>query len=273
MNYNEPMDAAKVALIDGLNDDLQRKANDLFRYVLESGSYIPKGDEHIMPLFERLARIETDNAESLAAAIRLLEGVPSPGVWDLGVADMNYLNVRFVAKQVIEQLEESVRRLERRLEQSENYPRVKAIVLSVFDDTKFQIDQIKLALDRTSTTPARPAVAKKDIAPAKPAPVAKPVAKSAVKATGGSPDKAPPQTPENPSERPSEKPSESPAKPPVEKPPVHPPEKPMAPPVENPAPPKPPVGAPAPQAKPAAAASKAPQPAAGGANKSKKRRK
>jgi uncharacterized protein (DUF305 family) len=142
------MDAAKVALIDALNLDLQRKANDLFVYAKESTPYVPRGDEHFLKTFERLVPIDQDNAESLVAAIRMLEGVPSPGCWDLGIADMNYLNVRFLARMILDQLHATAKQLAAHLELAYDYPKIKAILHSVLDDTRFEIEQLEEALNR-----------------------------------------------------------------------------------------------------------------------------
>jgi hypothetical protein len=147
----ETMDAARVALIDALNQDLQRKANELFSYALDSTPYIPRGDEHILETFQRLIPIDRDNAKTLADAVRLLDGVPSPGCWDLGIADMNYLNIRFLAKQIMGELRETERQLESHLELAKDFPKARAALHGVLDDTRFERELIEEALKKPPT--------------------------------------------------------------------------------------------------------------------------
>ena len=101
----QPDDTARITLIDALNEDLRRKSNELFRYAISSDPHVERGDEFFLEAYERMIPIDDDNAESLIAAIQMLDGFPSPGVWDLGLADMNYLNVRHLNKMLTELIE------------------------------------------------------------------------------------------------------------------------------------------------------------------------
>jgi hypothetical protein len=150
----DTMDAARVALIDALNRALQRKANELFQYALESTPYVPRGDEHILDAFRRLIPIDRDNAKSLAEAVRMLHGIPSPGCWDLGVADMNYLEVRFLARHIIGELRETERLLQDSLKLAADFPKAKAVMHGVLDDTRFQRELLEETIEKKAAKKA-----------------------------------------------------------------------------------------------------------------------
>jgi hypothetical protein len=147
----EQQQEKRVKLIDALNSDLQRKSNELFRYAIESEPYLKRGEEFFLQTYERLIPIDDDNAESLTAAIEMLDGIPSPGVWDLGLADMNYLNVRHLNRVLVELCRDTAQQLEEHLELAAGFPRIEAILTTVLGDTKAEIEQLEALQDRPST--------------------------------------------------------------------------------------------------------------------------
>jgi len=136
-------ESARIALIDALNQDLRRKSNELFRYALESTPYVARGDEFFLEAYARLIPLDDDNAENLTAAIHILGGTPSPGVWDLGLADMNYLAIRHLNNVLLDLMRDTAAQIESHVPLTKGYPKIEAILLSVLDDTKFKIEQLE----------------------------------------------------------------------------------------------------------------------------------
>ncbi|MCX7045794.1 MAG: hypothetical protein NTX50_09975 [Candidatus Sumerlaeota bacterium] len=84
-----------------LNRLLSHKTDSLFRFVLDLSPYVAPGDEARQQCVQDIAREHAAQAEALTRLILEMDGVPSPLGHDIGLADMNYLSLRYLVGELI----------------------------------------------------------------------------------------------------------------------------------------------------------------------------
>ena len=85
-----------------LNRLLSHKTDSLFAFVLEASPYVTEADAERLQCVQRLAQEHQEQAQALTRLILEMDGVPNPLGHDIGVADMNYLSLRFLTGPLIE---------------------------------------------------------------------------------------------------------------------------------------------------------------------------
>ena len=94
-----------VSLLNGL---LSHKTDSLFKYVLEASPYVTEADAEILQTVERIARTHDDQERMLTQIIQDLDAVPVPVGHDIGIADLNYLSLRFLLRYLIDYQEHCI---------------------------------------------------------------------------------------------------------------------------------------------------------------------
>lgn len=132
-------------LVERLQDDLTRKTYSFAEYVTMSSPYIPPGKQPMFDLLLRHRDEDHEHARALGRVIVDLGGVPNPGLFNEGVADMNYLDIRHLYKLLIGAKEQSVQAFEERLREAGGYPEAETVLKSVLEAERKQLAELKSA--------------------------------------------------------------------------------------------------------------------------------
>lgn len=135
-------------LIEKLQLDLTRRTYSFAEYITMSSPYIPAGQEPMWNHVVELAKEEKANARQLGRLIIALGGVPTPGLFDEGAADTNYLSIGYLYGLLVKWKEDSLRQLEARVEESSGYPQVREVLLKIVEQERRQCEDLRDAIDR-----------------------------------------------------------------------------------------------------------------------------
>jgi len=114
--------------IDLLNRILDGTVNSIVQYAKIGAPYVPAGFEEGMQEFDRISGEERALAVEIVDLIQSRDGVPSVGVFRYWNVDLNYLDIRFMAKFAVEQEGCNVEELEAQLETVAHDPEVHGLV-------------------------------------------------------------------------------------------------------------------------------------------------
>ena len=146
-------------LIDRLQLDLTRKTTSFAEYLTNCSPYIPPGAEPLWDLLVRTRDQERQHADLLARTIVEYDGVPSPGVYDEGTSDANYLHIFHLYELLKRSKESSIRMFEKRIAEADGYPAARHVLGNILEDERRQLAELTAALDaaRSSAGSAAPA--------------------------------------------------------------------------------------------------------------------
>ncbi|MDH3591882.1 MAG: ferritin-like domain-containing protein [Planctomycetota bacterium] len=102
--------------IQVLNRALHNAVNSVVQYLEISTPHVPPGHEEKFEEVKRIRNEEIDTANRLVDLINELDGVPKVGVFPYWNVDLNYLDLRFMARFSADHVENAVRELEADLE-------------------------------------------------------------------------------------------------------------------------------------------------------------
>ena len=85
-----------------LNRLLSHKTDSLFRIVLEASPFVTGGDAERLACVRRVAWDHEEQARALARLILALDAVPNPVSHDVGTADLNYLSIGYLMRELAE---------------------------------------------------------------------------------------------------------------------------------------------------------------------------
>ena len=74
-------------------------------------------------------------SDSIQVIIRL-GGIPNPGLFDEGSADMNYLSIVFLFERLLRLKAEAIRELEERVGQTNGYPEAREVLLGILNEDR-----------------------------------------------------------------------------------------------------------------------------------------
>ena len=110
--------------VDALNRLLHDTVNSVIQYADISAPHVPKGYDDQVAELRKIADEEKVLANDLVDLIGRCEGVPQVGVFPYWNVDLNYLDLRFMAKFAREHQEASIARLEAELAGMQDDPEV-----------------------------------------------------------------------------------------------------------------------------------------------------
>lgn len=123
-------------VIDVLNRLLHDTVNSVTQYAEISAPYIPEGMDEELQGMQRVADEEKLLAGEIVAMIGTRDGVPQVGVFPYWNVDLNYLDVRFMAKFAVEHQDEAITRLEGELEMVRDDPEVHAFLKKAIEQKR-----------------------------------------------------------------------------------------------------------------------------------------
>jgi bacterioferritin (cytochrome b1) len=142
-----------------LNGVLHDTVNSVVQYIGISGAYVPeKFDEQLQEL-ERLRAEEVQTAHDINEALFDLDVPPRVGVFEYWNVDLNYLDVRFLARFAARHQQRSVARLEQGIHSDEarEHPRVHALLTRVLEQKREHLATLKRIGGEEAAAPAEAA--------------------------------------------------------------------------------------------------------------------
>jgi hypothetical protein len=101
-------EAAIAYAINLLNALLSHKTDSLFKYVLEASPYITDADAELLQVIERVSLTHEAQGRLLTRVVQDLDAVPLPVGHDIGIADINYLTLRYLLRYLIDYQEHCI---------------------------------------------------------------------------------------------------------------------------------------------------------------------
>lgn len=135
-------------LIDRLQGDLTRRDSSFAEYITQSSPYIPEGKQEMLALVERLAAQEKTHARQIGRLIIRLGGVPSPGPFEEGAADTNYLSIVYLYGLLLRWKAKSGRELEQRLAECDGYPEAREVLAAIVEAERKQEAELRGCYER-----------------------------------------------------------------------------------------------------------------------------
>ena len=154
------------ALVAKLQEDLTRKAYSFAEHIRVTSPYIAPGQEPLYELIARQAGEERGFADNIARLIVTLGGVPTPGLFDEGGADTNYLKITYLGAELVTKRERAVRTAEERVEDCAGHPAAREVMLAVLDVEQRHLRELREELARHEAKAAsKPAAQESGTAP------------------------------------------------------------------------------------------------------------
>lgn len=132
------MDAAKA--IDLLNRVLHATVNSVIQYVDLARPYVPAGCEGDVEEIHRLRNEEAVTVGRLTALITELDGVPKVDPFDYWNVDLNYLDLRFLARFAAQHQDKAIAEIEAHLESVRDDARIYRLLQTIVAEKKAHQD-------------------------------------------------------------------------------------------------------------------------------------
>ena len=129
--------------INVLNRLLHDTVNSVIQYAEISAPYIPKGFDEQAATLQSIADEEKALANEVVALIALRDGVPQVGVFDYWNVDLNYLDLRWMAKFAMEHQAKSIERLESQLGAAADDPEVSSFLRRALEQKKDHLKKLE----------------------------------------------------------------------------------------------------------------------------------
>lgn len=140
-------------LIEKLQYDLSRKAYSFAEYISHASPYIRAGQEELWQTVLEVRGEERRHARMLEQLIRDLGGVPRPRLFDESATDLNYLRLDHLVERLLKHKEASVAQWEERIQETNHFPWVRAVLLEILRDEKRQVERLRAALTAARRAP------------------------------------------------------------------------------------------------------------------------
>ena len=129
------MQATNTA-IDVLNRWLHDTVNSVVQYAEISAPYVPPDFDEQLAVFNRVSDEEKALANACVAHLDTRDGVPKVGIFPFWNVDLNYLDLRFLAKFAAEQQQQVIARVEKELDLVNDDPELHAFVKTALEQKK-----------------------------------------------------------------------------------------------------------------------------------------
>ena len=133
----------RSACIDLLNHVLHGTVNSVVQYIDISGAYVPKGYEEKFEAIRRMKTEEAESAHSINVALAELDGTPKVGVFEYWNVDLNYLDLRFLARFAADHQEKVIRALESRIEAARDFPQVYSLLRDTLEQKRAHLEELR----------------------------------------------------------------------------------------------------------------------------------
>ncbi|MHC4956295.1 MAG: ferritin-like domain-containing protein [Planctomycetota bacterium] len=128
---------------DILNRILDDTVNSVVQYAEIGAPYVPKGFDDQMAVLERVSSEEKALAHEIVGLLADRDGVPKVGVFPFWNVDLNYLDIRFMAKFALEQQQKVVARVEKELDAVRHDPEVHGLIRRALDQKREHLEALQ----------------------------------------------------------------------------------------------------------------------------------
>jgi len=128
--------------VDVLNRVLDDTVNSVVQYAEIGAPYVPEGFHEQAQAMQAMADEEKALANEIVELIGRRDGVPQVGIFPYWNVDLNYLDLRFMAKFAVEHQEQAIARLEKRLEKLQDDPEVANFLRRALEQKKAHLDKL-----------------------------------------------------------------------------------------------------------------------------------
>ena len=136
------MQATKTA-IDVLNRLLHDTVNSVVQYAEIAEPYVPPDFEEQQATVERVSNEEKTLATEIVELLGARDGVPKVGVFPFWNVDLNYLDLRYLAKFAAEYQEKTVARVEGELDLVSDDPQIHAFVKNALAQKREHLEALR----------------------------------------------------------------------------------------------------------------------------------
>jgi len=126
----------REAAIDALNDLLDSTVNSVVQYIEVATPWIPPGYEEQWRQVLELRDEEAQTAHDLTDAIGSLDGVPKVGVFPYWNVDLNYLDLRFLARFAVTHLDAAIADAEAMGDRVQDHAQVHGLLKRVLEQKR-----------------------------------------------------------------------------------------------------------------------------------------
>jgi len=145
-----------------LNEILRRRFNSLAGYVLYSEPYVTDGDREAVETLKTIAAEEEGFSVELGKLIEGQGGIPEVGTYDEVVADLSYLSMPYLLRQVVKDKRAKVERDEKRLAAGVSLPQVRKVLERLTEMDRRHLEELERVNRAYSEKTAKPAAAEAD---------------------------------------------------------------------------------------------------------------
>ena len=128
--------------VDVLNRLLHDTVNSVVQYAEISAPYIPAGFDEEAALISSVSDEEKILANEVVALIIERDGVPKVGVFPYWNVDLNYLDIRFMAKFAVGEQQKAIGRVEGELPLVQDDPEVHGFLRRALELKKSQLERL-----------------------------------------------------------------------------------------------------------------------------------
>jgi len=128
--------------LDILNRLLDGTVNSVVQYAEIGAPYVPDGSDELMQEFQRIGDEEKNLANETVALIQSRDGVPSVGVFRFWNVDLNYLDIRFMAKFAVQHEGLLIADLEAALDSLANDPEAHGLVRRAIEQKRGHLTKL-----------------------------------------------------------------------------------------------------------------------------------
>jgi len=128
--------------LDVLNRLLDGTVNSVVQYAEIGAPYIPDGFDEQMQEFKRIGDDEKNLANETVAMIQSRDGVPAVGVFRFWNVDLNYLDIRFMAKFAVQHEGKLIADLEAALDSLTNDPEAHGLVRRAIEQKREHLTKL-----------------------------------------------------------------------------------------------------------------------------------
>ena len=131
-----------------LNRALHGTINSVIQYIDVAAPYVPAGFEDCLATLRGMRDEEVVAANEITDLLAELDGVPKAGVFDYWNVDLNYLDVRFLARFAAEHLDKAIAEIEAEVEGAGDDPRVAGLLTRLLEQKRRHKDALVAIAER-----------------------------------------------------------------------------------------------------------------------------
>lgn len=129
--------------IDLVNRVLHATVNSVVQYIDIATPYVPPGYEEQRAEVQRMRDEEVRTATELTDLVNALDGTPTVGVFPYWNIDLNYLDLRFLARFAAEHQEKAVAELEQELPKLRDDPKLHGTMARILGEKRGHLETLR----------------------------------------------------------------------------------------------------------------------------------